>query len=192
MEAKFGISPEAEMVNEKTLIVAVDLSKNSHMGYCQAPDGREVKPFRFNTTREGFELLWKTIQGAMDKFGLDRAVVGFESTSCYGEPLRDFFQDKPGVVLVQVNPAHVKRMKEVTDNSPNKTDRKDPRVIAQLIRMGNFLSCIIPEGAPAELRALSQARDSQVAYRVQLSNRLQDLVYKIFPEFSSVITLHSL
>ena len=187
MEAKFSISPKAEMVNEKTLIVAVDLGKNSHMGYCRAPDGREVKPFRFDTNRKGFDFLRSTVQSAMAKYGLERAVLGFESTSCYGEPLRDFFMDKPGVVLVQVNPAHVKKMKEVTDNSPNKTDKKDPRVIAQLISMGNFLTCIIPEGAPAELRVLSQARDSQVTSRVQRSNRLQDLVYKIFPEFSSVI-----
>ena len=31
MEAKFSISPKAEMVNEKTLIVAVDLGKNNHI-----------------------------------------------------------------------------------------------------------------------------------------------------------------
>lgn len=187
METRFSISPKAEIVNEKTLIVAVDLGKNSHMGYCRAPNGREVKPFRFNASRKGFDLLWKTTQTAVDKFGLERAVLGFESTGSYGEPLRDFFKDKPGVTLVQVNPAHVKKMKEVADNSPNKTDQKDPRVIAQLIQMGNFLTCIIPEGPPAELRALTQARGFQVEERVRLSNRLQDLVYKIFPEFGTII-----
>lgn len=187
MGTKFSISHKAQMVNQKTLIVAVDLGKDKHMGYCRAPDGREVKPFEFKVNRKGFELLEKTMQKAMDKFGLERAVLGFESTSCYGEPLQEFFKDKPGVTPVQVNPAHVRKMKEVTDNSPNKTDKKDPRVIAQLIQMGSFLTCIIPEGAPAELRALTQARDFQVTDRVRHSNRLQDLVYKIFPEFSSVI-----
>ncbi len=101
--------------------------------------------------------------------------------------MRDFLKDRPGVVLVQTNPAHVKKVKEVTDNSPNKTDKKDPRVIAQLIQMGSFLSCIIPEGAPAELRALTHARDFQVKSRGRHSSRLQDLAYKIFPEFGSVI-----
>ena len=109
----------------------------------------------------------------MAKYRLERAVVGFESTSCYGEPLRDFLKDKPGVVLVQSNPVHVKKMKEVSDNSPNKTDKKDPRVIALL---GNFLMCTIPEGAPAELRELIQARDFQVKFRGRRSSRLQDLV----------------
>jgi transposase len=82
---------------------------------------------------------------------------------------------------------HVKKIKEVIDNSPNKKDEKDPRVIAQLIQMGNFLSCIIPEGAPAQLRGLIHAREFQMKSRVQHSNRLQALVHKIFPEFSSVI-----
>ena len=187
MDVKFSVSPKTKLVNDKTLIVAVDLGKNNHMGYCRIPNGAEVKPFPFSTNRKGFDRLWDTIQNAMEKYQLERVVVGFESTSSYGEPLQEFLKDKPGVFLVQVNPAHVKRMKEVTDNSPNKTDRKDPRVIAQLIRMGNFLSCIIPEGAPAELRELIQARDFQVKSRIQHSNRLQVLVHKIFPEFSSVV-----
>lgn len=187
MGTKVSVSPKAEIVNEKTLIAAVDLGKDSHMGYCRAPNGQEVKPFRLKANRRGFELLWETIQTTRDKLRLERAVLGFESTSGYGEPLENFFKDKPGVTLVQVNPAHVKKMKEVADNSPNKTDKKDPRVIAQLIQMGNFLTCIIPEGPAAELRALTRTRGFQVEERVRLSNRLQDLVYKIFPEFCTVI-----
>lgn len=94
MEAKFSISPKARRINEKTLIVAVDLGKNSPMGYCRSPDGREVKPFRFSTNRKGFDFLWKTVQNAMVKYRLERVVVGFESINCYGEPLRDFLKDK--------------------------------------------------------------------------------------------------
>ena len=60
-------------------------------------------------------------------------------------------------------------------------------MIAQLIQMGNFLSRIIPEGAPAEFRELSHARDFQVKSRGRHSIRFQDLAYKIFPEFGSVI-----
>jgi hypothetical protein len=34
---------------------------------------------------------------------------------------------------------HTKKMKEVNDNSPLKTDDKDPRVIADIIRLGRAL-----------------------------------------------------
>lgn len=187
MNTKFSIPKKTTLINEKTLIVAVDLGKNSNMGYCRAPNGAEIKPFRFSNNRKGFGRFRGTVQTAMTRYHLERAVVGFESTSSYGEPLQHFLKDRPEVVLVQVNPMHVKRFKEVTDNSPNKRDEKDPRVIAQLIQMGSFLSCIIPEGASAELRGLIHARDFQIKSRVQHSNRLQALVHKIFPEFSSVI-----
>lgn len=187
MNTKFSIPKKTNLINEKTLIVAVDLGKNSNMGYCRAPNGAEIKPFRFNNNRKGFDRFWDTVQTAMARYQLERAVVGFESTSSYGEPLQHFLKDRPEVILVQVNPMHVKKIKEVIDNSPSKRDEKDPRVIAQLIQMGNFLSCIIPEGAPAELRGLIQAREFQMKSRVQHSNRLQALVHKVFPEFSSVI-----
>ncbi len=36
-------------VNEKTLIVAVDIGKSVHHGYMRAPYGKEVKPFPFIT-----------------------------------------------------------------------------------------------------------------------------------------------
>jgi len=47
--------------------------------------------------------------------------------------------------LVLVNPVHIKRIKKIQDNSPNKTDKKDPRVIADLIELGCVLSVIFPE-----------------------------------------------
>ena len=187
MQAKYSIPKKVSLINEKTLIVAVDLGKESNMGYCRAPNGFEVKPFKFSNNREGFDRFWDTIQAAMAEYELERAVVGFESTSSYGEPLQHFLKDKPGIVMVQVNPMHVKRIKEVTDNSPGKRDEKDPRVIAQLMQMGNFLSCIIPEGASAQLQELIQTREFQIKSKVQHSNRFEALVHKIFPEFSSVI-----
>ena len=44
---------------------------------------------------------------------------------------------------------HTKRMKEVNDNSPLKTDDKDPRVIADIIRLGHALTVVVPEGDAA-------------------------------------------
>lgn len=186
MKVKFNINKKTRIINEKTLRVAIDLGKDSNMGYCKTSNGQEVKCFKFGNNREGFNLFWNRVNTAMNKFKLERVVVGFESTGSYGEPLQHFLKDKPEVTLVQVNPKHVKRYKEVTDNSPNKTDDKDPKVIIQLMENGSFLSCINPEGAPAELRELVNARDFQKKLRVQISNRIHALVHKIFPEYGTV------
>jgi hypothetical protein len=50
------------------------------------------------------------------------------------------------VTIVQVNPMHTKRIKELNDNSPLKTDDKDPRVIADVLRLGHALRVVVPEG----------------------------------------------
>ncbi len=83
---------------------------------------------------------------------------------------------------------HTKRVKELQGNSPNKTDEKDPKVIADIIELGHAhaLTVVIPEGPAAELRRLTQARERAMQRRTSLFNQLQDLEYTIFPEFSQV------
>jgi len=112
--------------------------------------------------------------------------VGFESTGPYAEPLLHFLR-KRDVRLVQVNPLHTKRLKELQGNSPNKTDQKDPKVIADIIELGHALTVIIPEGTVAELRRLTQARERSIQRMSMLMSQLQDLVFLIFPEFITVM-----
>jgi transposase len=81
---------------------------------------------------------------------------------------------------------HTKRIKELNDNSPLKTDDKDPRVIADVLRLGHALSVVVPEGDAAYLRRLNNARERHVGERTALLNQLQQLVFLIFPEFKTV------
>ena len=78
---------------------------------------------------------------------------------------------------------HTKRVKELRGNSPNKTDDKDPQVIADIIELGNYLTVVIPEGASAELRRLTQARERAVERRTMQVNQVHGLVSVVFPEF---------
>jgi transposase len=173
-------------VNEKTLIVTVDLGKTTNTGYGRCPNGKEIKPFEFFNNVQGFKKFWDRIVQAKEANYLEEIVVGFESTGSYGEPLQHFLM-KRSVTLVQVNPMHTKRLKELQGNSPNKTDRKDPRVIADIIELGHALTVIIPEGVAAELRRLTHARERVSRRRTALFNQIQDLVFIIFPEFLQVI-----
>jgi transposase len=174
------------IVNSKTLIVTVDLGKGTDMGYCRCPSGKEIKPFEFSNNIEGFEKLWDCICWTKTAHHLEEVVVGFESTGAYGEPLVHYLREKP-VKLVQINPMHTKRMKDLQGNSPGKTDRKDPKVIADVIALGHALSVVIPEGAAAELRRLTLARERALQRRTALYNQIQDLVFILFPEFLQVM-----
>jgi transposase len=181
------IKPKSERrINEKTLLMTVDLGKRVNVGYGRCPNRAEIKPFEFSNDRAGFKKLWNRIQEAQAKHKLERVVLGFESTAAYGEPLVHYLKDRP-VELVQVNPMHTKKMKELQGNSPNKTDKKDPKVIADIIELGHFLTVVVPEGPAAELRRLSQARERAVERQGVLLNQLHGLVFLLFPEFLQVM-----
>ncbi len=178
-------------IKEGTLIVAVDIGMVSNHGCCTTADGRSTKTFRFDNTREGLDTLWNMVLASKTRFQCNEVIIGYESTGPYGEPLIHYLKQKP-VTIVQVNPLHTKRMREINDNSPLKTDRKDPRVIADVIRIGHALSVVVPEGDAAYLRRLNNARERHIRERTALLNQLQQFVFLIFPEFTRIIkTIYS-
>jgi len=176
----------AKMVKEGTLIATVDIGIASNTGYCTTLDGRSIKSFKFDNTKQGFEKFWCMTMASKNRFGCDEVLVGYESTGPYAEPLVHYLVSKQ-VKIVQVNPMHTKKMKEVNDNSPLKTDDKDPRVIADIIRLGRALTLVVPEGDAAYLRRLTNARERHVGEQTAFLNQLQQLVFLIFPEFKTVL-----
>jgi transposase len=173
-------------IKEDTLIVTIDIGLETNRGYCTTTDGRDTKPFRFDNTREGLDKLWGMIVVNRNRFRCSEVIVGYESTGPYGEPIGHYLSKK-AVTVVQVNPMHTKRVKEINDNSPLKTDDKDPRVLADIILLGHSLSVVIPEGDAAYLRRLNNSRERHVGERTALLNQLQQLVFVLFPEFRRVI-----
>jgi transposase len=174
-------------VNQKVLIATVDGGKDKHYGYYRCPDGTECKAFDFWNNGRGFQEFWERISSAARTQGLEEIIVGFESTGPYMEPLVQFLRSSKSVTLVQVNPMHTKRLKELTGNSPLKTDRKDPKVIADIIELGHALTVVIPEGPAADLRRLTQGRERTIESRTRLFNQLQSLLVISFPEFLQVM-----
>jgi transposase len=173
-------------VNSNTLLATVDIGKNTFSGYARCPDRSEVKSTDFSNDLFGFIRFWNLLVQKQKTHDLEQIVLGFESTGSYAEPLMHFFKNKP-VRLVQVNPMHTKRVKELCGNSPNKTDQKDPKVIADIIELGHGLTVVIPQGAAADLRRLTQARERTIKRRTALNNQLHDLVFISFPEFLQVM-----
>lgn len=61
--------------------------------------------------------------------------------------------------FIMVNPFSVKKIKELDDNSPKKTDSKDPKTIAKLVVDGRYSIPYMPEGIYAEIRDLVYSRE---------------------------------
>lgn len=90
------------------------------------------------------------------------------------------------ITVVLVNPYHVKQSKELDDNTPTKSDRKDAWVIASLAAEGRFFRYYLPQGVWAEPRGLGQARRRQRARLSAARVALVALLDEYFPEFGDV------
>jgi transposase len=88
--------------------------------------------------------------------------------------------------LLQVNSKHTKRFKDITDNTSNKTDHKDPKVIAQIVMIGSGLHVNLPSGPKADLRELTRMRKTIVEDRKRVVNHLESTLAVYFPELGRV------
>lgn len=84
-----------------------------------------------------FELFVNWFQKIAAEQGFQDVIVGMEPTSHYWLNLAHYLSENQ-VNYGVVNPLHVKKSKELDDNSPTKNDIKDAKVIAQLVKDGRY------------------------------------------------------
>ena len=118
----------------------------------------------------------------MNKTEMKKVIVGCEPTGCYWLTFQKFLQDHD-IQLVTVNPFTVNRSMELDDNSPEKSDLKDPKTIALLVKDGRYSTSYLPSGVYAEIREASVCRDQIMKQHVRLSNQIQGWLQKFFPEY---------
>lgn len=176
-----------EAITDNTMVVGIDIGSEEH--YARAFDnrGRElsVKPFSFHNDEEGFASLITWMEELKQKHDMRHVMPGMEPTGHYWFDLAAFLQ-KNDMRPVHVNPYHVKQSKELDDNNPNKTDRKDPKVIAGLVNEGRYSYPYIPEGIYAEIRSLSNQLAWSQKVLTGLKNRLARWFSIYFPEYREV------
>ena len=108
--------------------------------------------------------------------------MGFEPTGHYWLALATWMISN-GITVVQVNPYAVKQSKEIEDNSQRKDDMKDPKVIANLVKNGNYGVPYLPEKVYAEIRVLSSFRDEICEDKIRCMNHLHRELKMYFPEY---------
>lgn len=115
----------------------------------------------------------------------DRIVVGAGPTGHYWFGLSSCLKCNE-IKLVLVNPYHVKQTKELDDNHPSKTDRKDPKTIAKLVLEGRYSEPYIPEGVYAEIRIAMNCRWRILKELAATKNQIQRWLKIYFPEYLNV------
>lgn len=169
-----------------TLIIGIDVAKDKHVARAQNDRGIEFgKRLIFENRIHGFQMLLDWVNRHQQENDKNHVIFGVEPTGPYWLNLAYFLTAK-GYGFVLVNPMHVKKSKELDDNSPTKNDTKDARVIAQLIKDGRYSVPNLLDGIYAELREGVKIRDQLTQQLAITEGRIQNLIQRYFPEFFDV------
>ncbi|WP_372636505.1 IS110 family transposase [Cohnella sp.] len=173
-------------INEATLVVGADIAKKIHVARAVDFRGIELgKDCVFHNDAEGLTKLSVWMKELGQAHGKTEIVFGIEPTGHYWFPLAAFLQEQ-GIQVVVVNPFHVNKTKELEDNSPTKSDYKDAKVIADLIRNGKYSEPKLPTKEFANLRILMNLREKVSASLSQVKGRIGNWFDRFFPEYSRV------
>jgi len=173
-------------IHSSMLVVGVDIAKKMH--YARAFDDRGIEVgnvCKFSNTAAGFQKLSGWIATLQSKHAKTDVIVGFEPTGHYWWNLGEYLKES-GITLAIVNPYHVKCSRELDDNSPSKTDHKDPMTIAMLVTQGRYRDVYLAEGVYQDLREAVSERERLVEDQVRLNNRMVRWLDVYFPEFTQV------
>ena len=171
-------------VTEATLIVGVDIGSETNFARAFNWRGQELSKnvFHFRNSLEGFQSFLAYLNTYTTIASARQVIVGCEPTGHYWFNLARYLEEN-NIKLALVNPYHVKQIKELDDNSPKKTDLKDPKTIAKLVVDGRYSYPYLPEGIYADLREAVSSRERIVKELNAITNRIKRWLKIYFPEY---------
>ena len=179
-----------EEITAGTLIVGVDVAKEDQwariVDYRGVESGKAVK---FKNNRQGFESIVARIREICKlktlQYPIEKIMIGMEPTGHYWKPMANYLM-KEGLRVVCVNPYHTKKAKELDDNSPTKSDKKDALTIARLVKDGRFFDPYLPQEEYGELRVLTNTRIGVIKRNNSVKNTITAILDEYFPEVWTV------
>lgn len=185
---KFDKNAKLSFISDDMLILGCDVGSETHYLRAIDPRGRELSKsaYSFRNNCEGFQSAKEWAVELVAKNEKKQIVLGLEPTGHYWFCLATWMIAN-GISVVQVNPYAVKQTKEVEDNSQLKDDTKDPKLIANLVKDGNFGMPYLPEKVYAELRRLSMFREQLNEDRIRAINRMHREMKIYFPEYKEAL-----
>lgn len=175
-------------ITDETLVIGVDIAKKIH--FARAFDWRGIelgKTFSFKATYTGFSEFLEWIEDIATRNKKNKFIIGIEPTGHYWYSFAKAVMEQ-GKMLVQVNPYHVKQSKELDDNNPSKSDRKDPKTIAFLVKDGRYQIPYMPKGKFAELRKANNLREEYLKKLWIIKNKVHRWIDIHFPELPNVFS----
>jgi transposase len=167
------------------LVMGVDPHKKKHAAVAMTQDFTTHSKFKFNNSRQGFEVALEKAKTEMVRTGSRGVIFAIETGGHYWRNLA-YFLDEGGIPFHFINQFTLKRRREGKDLNRRKNDYRDSEVAAQLLCTGEFTDTKLQHGVYAELRAAYNAYRRLVKERTRITNLIKGLLDGIFPEFTQV------
>lgn len=174
-----------QLTNE-TLIIGIDIAKEFHVARAQDIRGVEFgKSIKFDNSLSGYLEFENWIKEIKLAEGKRSVVIGMEPTGHYWINIARYLKDKEDYKVVTVNPMHVKKIKELDDNNQTKTDKKDAKIIAQLVKDARYSTPNLLEGEYEELRNAKNLRQVMIKDLNRTKNQIHNWLDRYFPEYKT-------
>lgn len=166
-------------------IVGIDIAKKSHQAVIIDEEGNQrSKNFRFANSLEGFNLLLNN----MEEIDSDHSnfEIGMEATGHYWINLYTRLIDK-GFKIHVINPLQSDALRNLYLRK-TKTDSVDSKLIANVIRFGQYTETRLTDDKLLTVRELSRQRFYLVDMNSDLKRKVVVIMDKIFPEFQGIFS----
>lgn len=161
-------------------IVGIDIAKNSHQAAIMNEDGSLVgRAFMFSNTRDGFLFLMEKL-AAVDRT-LEHFEFGMEATGHYWLNLYTWLAEKKAVVHV-INPLQSDALRNLYLRK-TKTDSVDAKIIAQVIRIGQYSETHLADERMLSMRDLCRQRFFLVDSAADFKRKIIAMMDRMFPEY---------
>lgn len=160
--------------------VGIDIAKKTHQAAITSDDGKLIgKAFKFANTIDGFNLFLEKL-GAVNT-DLSQFEIGMEATGHYWLNLYTWLSDKKFKLHV-INPLQSDALRNLYIRK-TKTDSVDSKIIADVIRIGQYSETQLADDKIISLRDLSRQRFYLVDMASDLKRKIIAMMDRVFPEY---------
>ena len=171
--------------NPSVMYVGIDIAKDRHCARGYKDKSNQTKHIYFKNNKEGFEVLIETIKKWLKKLECNEIILAMEPTAGYWEPLFYYLKDN-GFNVKFVPSIKVKRVKDLRDNSPLKSDPKDALIIAELAYQGHTVEIDREDQKTLEIKKLLKTVEDFEKTMSFYRNHLEYHISVHFPELKEI------
>lgn len=162
------------------IFVGIDIAKKTHQVAITSNEGKIIgKTFKFSNTIDGFNLFLEKLSAV--NTDVSQFEIGMEATGHYWLNLYTWLSDKNFKVHV-INPLQSDALRNLYIRK-TKTDSVDSKIIADVIRIGEYSETQLADDRIISLRDLSRQRFFLVDMASDIKRKIIAMMDRIFPEY---------